>query len=273
MDYRYLDAFREAARFESFIQAAKTLGIAASALTRQIQLFEASVKQDCFIRSGRAVKLTPFGAVLYRKVLDFERISGDASTSHGSLMIGCLQSVFEGVLAEFLTKHRERFGHQIMVDVGSPSHIQGLMEKGKIDVSLNTLTVKTNGFTSVKVFAETLVLVSKKKEWVKAPLDTNWIIYTPLEQVWTNSRIFKGHTSNHVIRTNSLNAAIELAALGSGIAILPDGANLKRRGLHLENLPKHPSENIFLTHPAYKQMPDNINEFVSRLLEFPPCKR
>lgn len=261
MDYRYLEAFREAAALKSFAQAAAALAIAPSALTRQIQLFEESVGQECFIRAGRSVHLTPYGANLYRQILTFETSIEEVTQTATPFRIGCLQSVFESSLASLILKMSTKIVPDILIEIGSPSHIRDLLLERKLDASLSTLKVNSDGFKSSLIFSEKLMLVSSEKEWLASPGNANWIIYTPLEKVWGRVTSKQRAESRQTIRTNSLNAAIELASLGAGITILPDGPNLKRKGFHKKELLKPAADDIYFSYPAYNNLPPQFLEF------------
>lgn len=266
MDYRYLDAFREAARLGSFSKAADELRIAPSALTRQIQLFEESVGQECFIRAGRAVRLTTYGASLYGQIALFEKQITEIDQTSNLLRIGCLQSVFESSLASIVAKLPHKIASEIHIDIGSPNHIQDLILQGKVDVSLSTLSLNSEGFKSEKIFSEKLMLVSQNKDWLSSPVEANWIIYTPLEKAWSRVTSKQRLKSFQTIRTNSLNAAIDLASLGAGITIIPDGPNLRRRGFHKKELLRHAADDIYFSYPAYRTLPPHIAELQKLLL-------
>lgn len=270
MDYRYLKAFVEAARLQNFSKAAAELSIAPSAFTRQIQLFEHSVGQECFIRAGRSVRLTAFGHELSRQVADFEHHIQEAKgiVQDSPLRIGCLQSVFENVMAGFLARHASDLGKDILIEVGGPKYIREKLQSGFLDFSVNTLSLNSEGFTSIQLLTEDLVLVSIKKDWLEMPGDAPWIIYTPLEKAWRDLNKKYAGSLPTTIRTNSLNAAIELAALGVGITLLPEGANIRRREFKKSKLPKLAREPIFLSMLSYKKPPPTHKKFRQLLTDY-----
>src|SRR5215475_12425319 len=61
MELRHLRAFVEVATQGSYVRAANTLGIAQSALSRQVSALEREVGGRLFHRTGRGVALTEVG--------------------------------------------------------------------------------------------------------------------------------------------------------------------------------------------------------------------
>ncbi|MGE5704582.1 MAG: LysR family transcriptional regulator, partial [Clostridia bacterium] len=61
MDTRYLQTFREVAKWHSFTRAAEVLGYAQSSVTTQIQILEAEFGATLFERWGRRIRLTQAG--------------------------------------------------------------------------------------------------------------------------------------------------------------------------------------------------------------------
>lgn len=73
MDYRYLKAFILTAQHASFSKAAEILGIAQSAVSRQIKLLEDSLGEELIIRSSKKVLLTAKGKELYLTASNFDK--------------------------------------------------------------------------------------------------------------------------------------------------------------------------------------------------------
>ena len=61
MELRHLKAFVEVATQGSYVRAANTLGIAQSALSRQVSALERGIGGRLFHRTGRGVALTEIG--------------------------------------------------------------------------------------------------------------------------------------------------------------------------------------------------------------------
>ncbi|MFG6120344.1 LysR family transcriptional regulator [Thalassobacillus sp. B23F22_16] len=65
MELKQIKYFMEVAEREHVTEAALQLGIAQSAVSRQIFNLEAELEVDLFIREGRNVRLTPIGKIFY----------------------------------------------------------------------------------------------------------------------------------------------------------------------------------------------------------------
>lgn len=272
MDYRYLKAFCAAARLQNFAKGAEELGIAPSAFTRQIQLFEQSLDRDCFTRIGRNIRLNTYGEALYRRVLAFEGQQEDIKQKLDStLRIGCLQSVCESIMNGFLAKHGHLLAAEISLEIGSPRHLRQMFLEGRLDVILNTLSLSREGYRSVRLCSESLRIVSKQEKFLASPDQAIWIIYTPLEHAWQKLLKARLRSSQQTIRTNSLNTAIDLAALGVGITLVPEGRYLARHGFKTLKSPRHVSEDIFLTMVEYQQIPPLMQKFEKLLSSFINC--
>lgn len=72
LDYRYLKAFMVTSKHLNFSKAAEELGIAQSAVSRQIKLLEESVEEQLIIRSSKKVLLTEKGLALLTELNNFE---------------------------------------------------------------------------------------------------------------------------------------------------------------------------------------------------------
>lgn len=248
MDYRYLRAFMTAAGELNFAKAAAQLKIAPSALSRQIALFEASVGSACFLRGKRGVRLTTFGEALYRRTAAYEEsLEAAMSEAHAApLRIGCLQSVFESLVADLIiAAGKVDASLRLTVEVGGPRQLQERLAAGQLDCAFNTLPLEA--FDADRVMVEELVLVGRRRAEIQDPGRACWIIYAPLEYAW--GRLFQQYEPNGIVRLNSLNAAVELVARGGGLTIVPNGPGLARHGFEVGTLPRRMRETIFLVAP------------------------
>ena len=96
MDLKQLEYFVRVAEMGSFTHAAAALGMAQSALSRQVRLLEVELRQNLLVRNGRGVTPTEAGRLLVdhgRGILhqmarareDMERLRGGVS---GAVAIG-----------------------------------------------------------------------------------------------------------------------------------------------------------------------------------------
>ncbi|MGG1661695.1 LysR family transcriptional regulator [Brevibacillus sp. NRS-1366] len=114
MDTRYLQTFREVAKWHSFTRAAEILGYAQSSVTTQIQNLETEFGVTLFERWGRKIRLTQAGEVLlaYSEQLlaILEETKANLSEqAHlaGTLSIGTVESLAAFYLPPYLQKFRQ----------------------------------------------------------------------------------------------------------------------------------------------------------------------
>lgn len=249
MDFRYLRAFLDAADAESLSAAAKKQRIAVSAISRQISLFEESVGGPCFKKMGRGVQLTELGQSIFMRARSFEESTDSAIklAQEAPLRVGCLQSVFEGLLVEAIMRMRKTDPKlSLTITIGSPKYLQDLLLKGWIDCALNTRPVER--FHNEPLAKEELVMVTKNAKLFQDLSSTCWVIYTPLEAAW--APYLKRHKPACTIRLNSLNAVIDLAERGNSVAIVPEGPSIKRHTFHRQKLIHKTNEQILLVWPT-----------------------
>ena len=100
MDTRYLQTFREVAKWNSFTRAAEVLGYAQSSVTTQIQNLETEFGVTLFERWGRKIRLTHAGEVLLEyseqllAILDETKaILSEQAELAGTLTVGTVESL------------------------------------------------------------------------------------------------------------------------------------------------------------------------------------
>lgn len=116
MDTRYLQTFREVAKWQNFTRVAEVLGYAQSSITTQIQNLENEFGVTLFERWGRKIRLTQSGEILLRyseqllAMLDEARANlAEESQMAGTLTIGTGESLaavyLPALLQSFLRKY------------------------------------------------------------------------------------------------------------------------------------------------------------------------
>lgn len=98
---RQIDYFLAVARHLSFTEAAQSLYISQPSISKQIAQFEHEIGVGLFMRTKRAVRLTPAGTILLKELSDIqERIDTAIAKARqpnlgeeGELRIGCLDAI------------------------------------------------------------------------------------------------------------------------------------------------------------------------------------
>jgi len=260
LDYRYLKAFVTVAHELNFSKAAKELGIAQSAVSRQIKLLEESVQEQLIIRSSKKVLLTDKGQTLLHELQRFESKVDDIFFTHMNKTIrvgilhGLLETWFNPIMVEFLRKS----SHQLKIEVGGLEDLKEKLYAGKYDLIFTTENLQSDLITSLKLFEEKMVIVSKKEINFKEAWEYPWIVYSEQDELF---QLFKKH-SQKIIVVNSMTTILKLVGQGMGIAIVPDhtvGKDQQIKSYDLKGLPRH---HIHLASLNYKHMPEHIQELV-----------
>ncbi len=145
MDLRQMRYFAAVAEDLSFSRASERLNISQSALSRQIQLFEAELGVRLFDRLGRTIALTPAGQELVHRcqtiLSDAEAIARRAGElsggSAGRLRIGATPQTLESVLAKFLPGFRQSCPNvEITLVENGSTRLAEQVERGRLDLAI-----------------------------------------------------------------------------------------------------------------------------------------
>lgn len=147
----YLEAV---ARYGSIQAASRELGIAASAIDRQIIALEETCQTPLFERHARGMRLTSAGeaAVLLarRWRADEDRLEEDLRTMRGeqfgSVRLGAMDSLVNSILPDFIANFGQRYPRiRFAIDIMTPQEVAEELEVGSIDLALafNLSTDKT----------------------------------------------------------------------------------------------------------------------------------
>src|SRR5690606_3525644 len=101
VDFRYFKAFLVTAKHLNFSKAANELGVAQSAVSRQIKLLEESIAHQLIIRSSKKVILTDKGELFLKLISEFEQSVQDIFFSHRNKTIRI--GILEGILVNWFT--------------------------------------------------------------------------------------------------------------------------------------------------------------------------
>jgi len=145
MELRHLKAFVEVAAHGSYARAARTTGIAQSALSRQVSALERAVGERLFHRTGRGVELTEFGE---RALLRARGLVADASEFvdvvrrsdeqlRGEVTIGIVPagsySIFGALVAELRANHP---GIRLRALEGYSGQVEEWLGSGQIEIGI-----------------------------------------------------------------------------------------------------------------------------------------
>lgn len=253
MDFRYLEAFYQAARFKNFSKAALQLKIAPSAITRQIKLFELSCNEEVFLRNTKTVELTPYGKILYQKVLVFLE---DESNQIQKIKIGSLQSVFEFHLQEKIQKLKKKIDE---ISISSPKQLEQDLIQGSLDLIITNKNPNNTILKSHYLYTENYSLISKYKIDQEKIYNEDWIINTNFTD---QLKDYIPKIRKNILYINSFNATLQLVEKGIGVSVIPNYEHYKVKNLHSSKVNNIHSNKIYLVTKNYITMPKILNEII-----------
>jgi DNA-binding transcriptional LysR family regulator len=256
LDFRYLKAFMLTAKYASFSKAAEELNIAQSAVSRQIKLLEDSLREELIIRSSKKVILSEKGKELYQASLNFEKTSlqifetEDQLTLSIGILEGLLKNWFTPLFAQYLKDQKRN----VSVKIADIPELKNGIEEGKFDMIFGTEDIQSDLVTSLKIFNEKLVLISKNDINRKKLHEERWIVFS------NNDHLFKlsKQRSESIVMVDSFSSIISLVKNGIGIAIVPDHLISKEDQLKIQEISSLPVSEIYMSTLNYKKMPERI---------------
>jgi len=265
MDYRYLKAFLMTAEFESFSKAAEKLKIAQSAVSRQIKLLEESLDQELIIRSSKKVILTDKGHSLYIAAKHFDQLTHelfDKDDDH-PIRIGILHGLLRNWFIPRLGKYLRKKNRIFTITIGTQKKLREDIEKGKLDIIFSSDNIQSELITSLKLFDERLVIISKDPINKKKLHEYRWIVYSDEDNIYKVSK----KESVNIITVEDIHSIVDLVKANVGIAVVPDHVLKKTDVLNIEEINTMKSSEIYMTTLNYKSMPlylKDLTDFVQK---------
>lgn len=261
LDYRYLKAFQQTAIHLNFSKAADILGIAQSAVSRQVRLLEESLDEQLIIRSSKKVILTEKGISLFRAIQKFENLTDELLQTEDKKIIrvgilhGLLENWFIKIVSEFVKKSK----HEIKIELGTPDTLKQDLSENKCDLIFTTENIQNELISSLKLFEERLTIISKKEIDTKKIHEYNWITYDKTDYFFD---LYKKH-SNQIISVASITAMIQLVKAGTGIAIVPHHSIKKEDRLFQYEIKGLKRPMIHLSTLNFQTMPAHLSQLIA----------
>ena len=234
LDFRYLKAFMLTAKYSSFSKAAEELNIAQSAVSRQIKLLEDSLQEELIIRSSKKVILSEKGKELYQASLGFVKTSMQIFEREDKLplSVGILEGLLKTWFSPLLVEYLKLQVRDVSVHVADMPELKNGIEEGRYDLIFGTENIQSELVTSLKIFEEKLVLISKDEVSRKKLHEYRWIVFS------NNDNLFKisKKKSESIIMVDSFDTIISLVKNNMGIAIVPDHLIKKEDHLKIQEL-------------------------------------
>ena len=241
------------AKYASFSRAAEELNIAQSAVSRQIKLLEDTLAEELIIRSSKKVMLSEKGKELYYAASNFEKTSLEIFQKEDQLplSIGILEGLLKNWFTPIITEYLKSQNRDITIHVADLPVLRAGIEDGAFDVIFGTENIQSELVTSLKLFEEKLVLISKEEVNKKKLSDHRWIVFSNNDYLYKVSKT-KGKS---IVMVDSFSTIIELVKNGLGIAIVPDHLVKHDKDLRIQDLQGLSSSLIYMSTLNYKKMP------------------
>lgn len=145
MEFRHLKAFVEVATHGSYVRAANALGIAQSALSRQVSALEREIGGRLFHRTGRGVALTeigervlPQGRSLVADAAAFEQLArSPRDRPSGEVTIGLVPVASRIFVARLTTQLRDNYpGIRLRVLEGYSGQVEEWLTSQRVDIAI-----------------------------------------------------------------------------------------------------------------------------------------
>ena len=263
MDYRYLKAFTLTAKYLSFSKAAAELKIAQSAVSRQVKLLEESMDEELIIRSSKKVILTKKAKQLIKSIDQFEDGISDIFETHldKPIHIGILNGLLVNWFNPILAKYAKNYQRDIYIHVADSPALRRGIEDGDFDMIFSTDNFQSDLTSSLKLFEEKFVIISKDEINKRKLHEHTWIVFSDLDHL---HKLSKKPPQKRIV-VDSLQTIKSLVKQGVGIAVVPDHTLSKNDNFTTESISGLKNMNIYMTTLSYKNRPPFLKEFIKIL--------
>jgi LysR family transcriptional regulator, low CO2-responsive transcriptional regulator len=168
MDFDQLVTFLQVAKLGSFSRAGQKVFRSQSAVSAQIRQLEQEYGDKLLDRSGKDVRLTPAGRVLFAYAERLLRLKDESllavadqgATPRGTLVIGANEATCLYVLPEVFAEYYRLYPEvQISIYRNFSYKIIEKLEEGLIDVGIVTLPIKSPSLKTHSIFRDQLMLM------------------------------------------------------------------------------------------------------------------
>jgi DNA-binding transcriptional LysR family regulator len=169
MDFDQLVTFLEVAKLGSFSRAGQKVFRSQSAVSAQIRQLEQEYGDKLLDRSGKIVRLTPAGRVLFSYAERMQKlreesllaVADQGVTPRGTLIIGANEATCLYVLPRVFAEYCRLYPDvQISIYRNFSYKIMEKLENGSIDVGIITLPAKSPSLKTHSIFRDQLMLMA-----------------------------------------------------------------------------------------------------------------
>lgn len=242
MTFEQLECFIAAVKCPTFFDAAESLHITQSSLSKQIQKMEKELNLELFDRSRRLASLTEVGTLFYKEALILSgqyhsaltKLRHFQTTANQALRIGTLpilsQYDLTGFISRFSAAHPE-FSVSIE-EAEEPELLAGLSED-RFDLLITRSAAADSKIHDFKVLAKDymVVILSLNHPLAQSPFislpdieQERFILMPSHTSVYRMCReLFKNAGINpEIVRTARMESILSAVSLGEGISLFPN---------------------------------------------------
>lgn len=284
IDLKELKSFVVVAEVGSFTEAAGTIGISQSALTRQIQSLEEKVGRQLLSRTTRITRLTPEGEFWLeksRQILGQVEAAGIAfagqfTRAAPTVRVGVCSTISQSYLPGFFHSFRRHFpDNQIRLNQGNETKLIQQLDQCHIDIAIVTAPKsQPPGIEITHSFEDRFVLIGPESDPEINPdalgdlplisIDRQTATGALLENWLVKQRI----DPTAQMEFDNFDLIISSVSLGLGGAIVPRRslAIHRDRKLRSYTLQKPPSRTLSSLARAENNRPAIIQAFIDHIL-------
>ncbi|RNB88697.1 LysR family transcriptional regulator [Brevibacillus nitrificans] len=292
MDFRQIQYFIEVAKREHYTEAAHSLHVAQSALSRHMAILEKELGVSLFIREGRNVKLTNIGKIFLQhaelSLAEIEKakkkIKEILDPERGSIRVGFTSSLAANPLPAVISAFRARYpdiGFQLRQGAYLP--LIDSVIKGELDIAfLGPVPTQEKNVQSHIFFAEEIVALLPAKH----PLAKNqtlrlselmqdtFVLFPPgyiLRSIVVNACAQMGFEPKVAFEGEDIDAIKGLVAAGLGVTLLPEltlADNVPRETVKLRINEPIVTRTVGIIIPKNRELPPSEKLFYNFLKEF-----
>ncbi len=250
MDLKQLEYFVRVAELGSFTRAARVLGIAQPALSRQVRLLEVELRQNLLVRNGRGATPTEAGqlllehgrGILHQVERAREELGRVRSGLAGRVALGMPPSVARVLTVPITRAFRQRLPEaQLSISEGLSTAMQENLHNGRLDIAVLYNPSPMPGIEHQPLLEEELLLVQPRPPGLQedpppAPIALHEVAALPLI-IPSRPNAIRMHVEaemaslgcrpNIALEIDGVSAILDLVADGAGCAILSRNAVMR----------------------------------------------
>lgn len=218
MNLRQLEYFVHVAEVGSFSQAARVLGVAQPALSRQVRLLEIDLRETLLLRNGRGVSLTDAGKRLFEHSVGImqavtrarEDLGAGRDEPVGRIVIGLPPSLGRQITLNLIDAFRQRMPRaRLAIVEGLSTHITEWIATGRVDLGLVHNPEPQAGIETEPLLEECLCLVQPRGSRRRQRADAARV---PLRELSRHALVVpeRAHAMRRLLETQAARSGVKL---------------------------------------------------------------